>query len=111
MDNNQLALDFARDVMGWDIPKDKEHSFTTGGYPFSLFDAVRVWLEEKSYGIYIQYEAWEPIWVVEIKDIVVDDITELGETVILSEVVDDDLPTALMTAVLEAERRRRDGTN
>jgi predicted NAD/FAD-dependent oxidoreductase len=112
MTNNELALAFAKEVMGWEdailgpfggISK-KEYDDYGSDYFTALIgdilDAVEAWCEEHKFS-QIVYKHPMQEYVVEIRH---NNIIQDMWSAISSK---PDLSTALMTACLEAERKRR----
>lgn len=112
MTNNQLALDFAREVMGWEQYDPHQWNESTiriemgvipGGISehFHYNDSGKVlavvqrWCDEHKSWLAMEYYQHGD-WRIEIQLFNRDKITYCGR----------DLSTALMTACLEAERKR-----
>lgn len=102
MTNNQLALDFAREVMGWVILPHKEKDFTENGYPFLVLDAVKSWCEKHQVDLTMVYSHVTGQYNVYIHEFAKEEYLyrEIGFD------IDPELSVALMKAVLNAERKR-----
>lgn len=116
--DEQLALDFAREVIGWD--GIQHYKYDSEGYynpvlvrqPYEEFDykrvddvlnAVKEWCDKHNGLFTIEY--YNKLgWAVEIKQII-----DIGEIRLARIALQQNLPEALMAATLEAERQRKNG--
>lgn len=113
MTDNQLALDFAREIMGWEdvafFPGDKVLTGFKDNegllYPIDnagvLLAALQEWCDKHSHEFAIRY-------CLEDKGYFIEMIETFGPLASIQVTVGGkDLSTALMTACLEAERKRK----
>lgn len=98
MTNNQLALDFAREVMGWG--DDAENGAGILEYePWGIITTVQRWCDEHDAVLDINY--YDYAWTAKIP--LKDDTQVIQQSLACC---DEDLTTALMSACLAAERKR-----